>query len=72
MDYELVPRLLSGRLVKISGMGACIELKGRMGMLTLPLRSLITPKPVEIGDEVEIYLSYARVIPKEEKGASRH
>ncbi len=61
MEYELAPRLLSGRLVRITDINAVVELKGRMGMLHLPLRSFITPKPMEIGDEVEVYLSYAQV-----------
>lgn len=63
MEYELTPRLLTGRLVRVTDINAVIELKGRMGMLHLPLRSFITPKPMEVGDEVEVYLSYAGVKP---------
>ncbi|MDL2268251.1 hypothetical protein LJC46_09780 [Desulfovibrio sp. OttesenSCG-928-G15] len=61
MDYELMPRLLVGRLVKVTDINAVIELKGRMGMLHLPLRSIITDKHMAEGDEVEVYISYARV-----------
>ncbi|MDR2893161.1 MAG: hypothetical protein LBV80_08785 [Deltaproteobacteria bacterium] len=61
MDIELTPKLLPGRLVNVTDISAIIELKGRMGMITLPLRSLIADKKLEVGDEVEVYLSYARV-----------
>lgn len=57
-----MPRLLTGRLIKITDINAVIELKGRMGMLHLPLRSIITDKRLETGDAVEIYLSYAKVV----------
>jgi hypothetical protein len=62
MDIELMPRLLTGRLVKVTDVNAVIELKGRMGMLHLPLRSIITNKTLEPGDAVEVYLSYAKVV----------
>jgi hypothetical protein len=62
LDIELTPKLLTGRLVKVTEINATIELKGRMGMLHLPLRSIITNKKLEIGDQVEVYLSYAQVI----------
>lgn len=68
--YELFPRLLTGRLVNVTEINVVIELKGRMGMLHLPLRSLITPKPMEVGDEVEVYLSYAKVKTVEKNIAS--
>lgn len=61
MECELLPRLLSGKLVRVTEINVVIELKGRMGMLHLPLRSLITHKAMEVGDEVEVYLSYAIV-----------
>ena len=64
MDIELTPKLLPGRLVKITDINAVVELKGRMGMLHLPLRSIIADTKLEIGDEVEVYLSYAKVINK--------
>lgn len=65
MDIELTPKLLTGRLVKITDINAVIELKGRMGMLHLPLRSILADKKMELEDEIEVYLSYAKVINKE-------
>lgn len=61
MDIELNPKLLTGRLVKITDINAVIELKGRMGMIHLPLRSFIADRKMKVGDEVEIYISYAKV-----------
>lgn len=61
MDIHLEPRLLAGRLVKITDVSAVIELKGRMGMLHLPLRSVIADTKLQEGDEAEIWISYARI-----------
>ena len=61
MNMELVPKLLTGRLVNITDINAVIELKGRMGMVHLPLRSFFADRAMALGDEVEIYVSYARV-----------
>lgn len=65
MEYELMPCLLTGRLVRVTDVNAVIELKGRMGMLHLPLRSFLTSRRMEVGDDVEVYLSYAQVKPAE-------
>jgi hypothetical protein len=59
-DVELSPKLLKGRLTNVTEAGATIELVGRMGVLHLPLRCLLTSRKPATGDEVEIYLSYAR------------
>ena len=61
MNIELTPKLLTGRLVNITDINAVIELKGRMGMVHLPLRSFFADRALALGDEVEIYVSYARV-----------
>lgn len=71
MDIELTPRLLAGRLVQVTDINAVIELKGRMGMLHLPLRSIITDKKLEIGDPVEVYISYAKVTKPEDELETR-
>lgn len=62
MDVNIEPKLLIGRIVEITEMSAKIELKGKMGILHLPLRSVFTNKNLEIDDEVEVYVSYARVL----------
>jgi hypothetical protein len=65
-DVELSPKLLKGRLTKVTDAGATIELDGRMGVLHLPLRCVLTSRKPAIGDKVEIYLRYARQIPQSE------
>lgn len=62
MHIELEPKLLTGRIVEITEMSAKIELKGKMGILNLPLRSVFTDKPLELDAPVEIYISYAKVL----------
>ena len=62
MNIQIEPKLLTGKIVEITEMSAKIELKGKMGILHLPLRSVFTDKKLEIDDEVEIYLIYAKVL----------
>lgn len=62
MKLELNPKLLNGKLIGVSDRGVKIELLGRMGVVIIPRRSIITNKELEEGDQVEIYLSYAQVI----------
>lgn len=62
MQISIEPKLLQGKIVEISEMSAKIELKGKMGLLHLPLRSVFSEKKLEINDSVEIYISYANVI----------
>jgi hypothetical protein len=33
-----------------------------MGVLSLPLRCILTDKPLELGQECEFYLSYVNVL----------
>lgn len=61
-SIDLQPKLLTGKIVEITEMAVRIELKGKMGVLILPLRSVFTDKKLEIGDQVELYISYAKVL----------
>ncbi|WP_304340936.1 CBO2463/CBO2479 domain-containing protein [Metaclostridioides mangenotii] len=62
MDIQIEPKLLPGRIIDVTDIGVKIELNGRMGIIILPLRSVFTEKKLTVGDEIEIYLSYAKVI----------
>jgi hypothetical protein len=62
MEIELMPRLIQGKLVEVTEVGVKIEFNGRLGMLSVPLRMVFTDKPLVIGDEVELYVSYVKVI----------
>ncbi|WMJ77071.1 MULTISPECIES: CBO2463/CBO2479 domain-containing protein [unclassified Sedimentibacter] len=61
-DVSLTPKLLTGKIVDISEMCVKIELKGKMGIVNLPLRCIITDKPLELDAEAELYISYIRVL----------
>lgn len=62
MEVQIEPKLVTGRIVEITEMSAKIELKGKMGIVNLPLRSVFTDKKLELDDQVEIYISYAKVL----------
>lgn len=62
MNLEIEPKLLEGRIVELTEMSTKIELKGKMGIVHLPLRSVFTNKPLEIEDKVKLFISYAQVI----------
>lgn len=40
MEVGITPKLVTGRIVQITEMSAKIELKGKMGIVHLPLRSV--------------------------------
>ncbi|SFH83328.1 hypothetical protein SAMN05192551_103206 [Tindallia magadiensis] len=62
MKAQIEPKRLTGKIVEVTDMSGKIELKGKMGILNLPLRSIFTDKPLEEDQEVEIWISYANVI----------
>ena len=62
MNVELKPLLLRGKIKEITEVGVRIGINGRMGVLSLPLRCVFSDKKLEIGQEVEFYLSYANVL----------
>jgi len=64
MEYDLNPRLLRGKLVEVTDVGVKVAINGRLGMLSVPLRFVITDKKLQIDDEVEFYLSYVHVMQK--------
>lgn len=64
MEFVLEPKLLTGKITKISDMGVRIELKGKMGIVNLPNRSVFADTALAENDEVEMYISYARVVNK--------
>lgn len=65
MEIHLEPKLLIGRLVQVTDVGVVLELKGRMGMLHLPRRSVIADSALAVGDEAQVWLSYAQIIKQQ-------
>lgn len=62
MNVELKPLLLRGKIKEITEVGVRVGINGRMGVLSLPLRCVFSDKKLEIGQEVEFYLSYINVL----------
>lgn len=62
MDCELAPKLLPGKILEVTDLGVKVTLKGRMGIIQVPLRSVITDKSLQVGQEIRVYLSYIQVV----------
>ncbi|RYL88497.1 hypothetical protein EWI07_13605 [Sporolactobacillus sp. THM7-4] len=62
MEYELTPKLLPGKILEVTDLGVKVTLKGRMGIIQVPLRSVITDKALQVGQEIRVYLSYIEVV----------
>ena len=62
MNFEIQPILTRGKIVDISEIGVKIDIKGRMGAINVPLRSVITSEKLVLGQEVEFYFSYLQVV----------
>ncbi len=43
----------------------CIDLKGRLGYMKIPMRMLITDYPVQVGQEVGFRMSFIEVLAEE-------
>lgn len=56
---------MQGVIVKLSDGGVSMDLKGRLGHLTVPMRMLITDYELKVGQEVEFNLSFPEVISGE-------
>jgi hypothetical protein len=62
MNIELTPKMARGEITEINDAAIRVEIKGRMGVITVPLRWVFAEKPLELGQEVEFYFSYMNVI----------
>ncbi|KAB8299707.1 MULTISPECIES: CBO2463/CBO2479 domain-containing protein [Bifidobacterium] len=62
MQVELQPVKIKGVIKEITEVGVRIGVKGRMGVLSLPLRMIYSDKPLQLGQECEFYLSYVNVL----------
>lgn len=62
MDIELNPQITRGTLVEINDTAVKVSIRGRMGVINVPLRWVFTDKKLELGQEVEFYFSYMKVL----------
>ena len=56
---------MQGIIVHISDGSVAMDLKGRLGYLSVPMRMLITDYELKIGQEVEFNISFPEVISGE-------
>ena len=56
---------MQGIIVHISDGAVAMDLKGRLGHLTVPMRMLITDYELKIGQEVEFNISFPEVMSGE-------
>lgn len=56
---------MQGVIVKLSDGGVSMDLKGRLGHLTVPMRMLITDYDLKVGQEVEFNMSFPEVMSGE-------
>ncbi|QEH61399.1 hypothetical protein SCHIN_v1c02010 [Spiroplasma chinense] len=55
-------RLFEGIITEVTDVSVSVDLAGRMGMMRVPLRMVITDKKLEVGQKVSINMSYIEVI----------
>jgi hypothetical protein len=56
---------MQGIIVKLTDGGVSMDLKGRLGHLTVPMRMLITDYELKVGQEVEFNISFPEVMSGE-------
>jgi hypothetical protein len=61
MQVELNPQLTRAKVISINDTAVKVSIQGRLGVITVPLRWIISDKALEIGQEVEFYFSYMQV-----------
>lgn len=65
MQYELNPVLMKGKIVAVNDTAVKVDIQGRLGVITVPRRWILTEKPLEPGQKAEFYFSYMQVIEEE-------
>ncbi len=65
LKYAANPGYFEGIIVRIEDGMVGIDMKGRLGHFTMPMRMLITDHELEIGLEVGFIMSYPEVLDRE-------
>ncbi|MFT8872770.1 MAG: CBO2463/CBO2479 domain-containing protein [Sporolactobacillus sp.] len=60
--FQITPKLLPGTIIEVTDVGVKVALKGRMGIVSVPLRGVITNKKLEQGLPIQVYFSYIQVL----------
>ncbi|WP_444641744.1 CBO2463/CBO2479 domain-containing protein [Caproiciproducens sp. R1] len=61
MQYELNPILMEGKVVEVNDTAVKVDIQGRLGVITVPKRWVLTDFPLQLGLKVEFYFSYLQV-----------
>lgn len=65
LKYSSTERYVEGVIVGVKAGSVAIDLKGRLGHLSIPVRMLITDYEPQIGLEVGFLMSYPEVLGPE-------
>ncbi len=66
MQYELKPILMNGKIVQVNDTAVKVDIQGRLGVITVPRRSVYTDRVLEPGQKVEFFFSYMQVIDEDD------
>lgn len=61
VQYELNPILMEGKVVSVNDTAVKVDVRGRLGVITVPKRWVLTDFPLQPGLRVEFYFSYMQV-----------
>ena len=64
--YELNPIQMEGKVVSVNDTAVKVDIQGRLGVITVPKRWVLTNVPLTPGLQVEFYFSYMQVKEKNE------
>ena len=62
MDYMINPIKMGGLIKEVQDDRIKVHLHGRLGVITIPKRLVITSEPLEPCHEMEFYFSYIQVV----------
>lgn len=59
---EIGPKLVQAEIKEITDTTVRVDIPGRIGVITVPHRHVITNNKLKIGQKVEFYFSYLRAL----------
>lgn len=62
MDYIINPVKMGGLVKEVSADRVKVHLHGRLGVITVPKRLIISDETLDVGHEMEFYFSYIQVV----------
>jgi hypothetical protein len=61
-SVELTPVLTRGTITAVNDTAVTVNVSGRLGVISVPLRWVFTDSRLEIGQTVEFYFSYMKTL----------